>query len=1127
MKNLIVIIIITFTLNYSFAQDWLWAKQGAANGATLQTRGSAIDASGNIYVYGYYINTIVIGTQTLNAYGGRDIFLTKFNSSGVFQWAIRAGSDGNEDPFGVDVDASGNVYITGGFNLGTGAFVNGQFEEGAIQITSGGGQSVFLAKYNSSGVCQWAKNVGDNAAGARAYDILVDNNDLIITGFFKTNITLGPGDINEQIFAAVDTRDFFIAKFDNTGTITWAKQYHSNNANTNILKLAKHDGVGYYGGGALFGNLTFDDLGPTTLSSAGSGDVFIFKIATDGTFSWAYNEGDALDDQIKDITSDASGNLFITGYIQGSYNFGGIPITTNSADFFIAKYNSSGVISWITNSNIAGADLANGIKLFNNYIYLTGYFNGTVSIGDNQLISGGGKEAFIASFDNTGTPIDANYSSGALDNVGENIEIDSKGNTYVSGYLYSAATIFNATTINNADANPDLFLAKYNWTVKMDNTDVSCNGGSDGSATPTPIGGTAPFTYLWSDGQTSQTAVNLSAGTYSVTVADFASTQAIDYVTITEPAAALSLATVVTNVVACPGATGAIDLTISDGTSPYTQSWSTGAITEDINGLVAGTYSVTVTDANGCQETTSAIVECSDSWVGVNSDWNDVGNWTSGSVPDATTNVTINAGVSPVIDNNFQCNDLTLNAGFSITINPNASLIVNGDANLAGDLTIESDNTGTGAFVNLGAFVSSGTHTVNRYLSTSEFHMVSSPITTGDLSLYTAEADLIDLLGYDETDNTADWMNGWDNTVAGAMTACKGYAAKFANSLTLSYIGTVYAGAQNINVTNTDGAEIADHEGWNLVGNPYPSPIDWDAASGWTKTNINDEIHFWDGSQYADYNNGSGTNGGTRFIPAMQGFMVKCNNVGGAGNLAMDNNVRVVSTQSYWKSTIENELKLNLSYGSNKDELVVRFMEEATENYDNYDAYKMYTNVADIPNVFTLSEDSRNLSINTFSAFGESKTVKLGYKVETTGTYTFNLVSSSFGNNVLMLIEDTETGITTNLSQNGSLSVTLNQGESSNRFLLHITKSLNIDNISAIPDMFAYSNEKNIYVIINNFNVNMNYKLYVFDITGKEIFNELISEKTTSVNLQNYDTGFYVVKVISDENNFTEKVFLK
>jgi gliding motility-associated-like protein len=130
---------------------------------------------------------------------------------------------------------------------------------------------------------------------------------------------------------------------------------------------------------------------------------------------------------------------------------------------------------------------------------------------------------------------------------------------------------------------------------------VSCHAGSDGQITLSVAGGTAPYTYLWSNGATTQAANGLSAGTYTVTVTDANGCTAQSSATITQPAQVLSGTTTTTSNISCfSGSNGSIDLTVSGGTGPFTFMWNTGATSEDLTGLPAGTYTVTITDFNGC-----------------------------------------------------------------------------------------------------------------------------------------------------------------------------------------------------------------------------------------------------------------------------------------------------------------------------------------------------------------------------------------------------------------------------------------------------------------------------------------------------------------------------------------------
>lgn len=136
--------------------------------------------------------------------------------------------------------------------------------------------------------------------------------------------------------------------------------------------------------------------------------------------------------------------------------------------------------------------------------------------------------------------------------------------------------------------------------VAFTQTNIVCKGATTGAIDITPSGGTAPYTYLWSNGTTTQDLTNVAAGNYSVTVRDASNCTVVLNVTITEPALVLNLAGTEVNAT-CNGANnGSADLTVTGGAGPYNYSWNTGATTEDITGLAPGNYSVTVTDGNGC-----------------------------------------------------------------------------------------------------------------------------------------------------------------------------------------------------------------------------------------------------------------------------------------------------------------------------------------------------------------------------------------------------------------------------------------------------------------------------------------------------------------------------------------------
>ena len=144
-------------------------------------------------------------------------------------------------------------------------------------------------------------------------------------------------------------------------------------------------------------------------------------------------------------------------------------------------------------------------------------------------------------------------------------------------------------------------------TVSANCTDATSSGGTDGSSSAVPSGGVSPFTYLWSDGQTTSTATGLAAGNYSVTVADVNGCTGTAICSVNEPPFC-TVTTSATNVSCYGGNDGNASAAFSGGIPPYTYNWSTGQTDSIATGLVAGTYSLTVTDNTPCTEFASITI---------------------------------------------------------------------------------------------------------------------------------------------------------------------------------------------------------------------------------------------------------------------------------------------------------------------------------------------------------------------------------------------------------------------------------------------------------------------------------------------------------------------------------------
>ncbi len=201
-------------------------------------------------------------------------------------------------------------------------------------------------------------------------------------------------------------------------------------------------------------------------------------------------------------------------------------------------------------------------------------------------------------------------SNTTTDNVLDNVE-----QVYISAPPAGAYTVQVTHKGTLQGGNPQPFSLIISGTafdllqiaLKTSQTVVICNGGSDGTATVIACGGTPPYTYFWSDGQTTTTASGLAAGTYTITVTDASSLSSSETITLTDPPAlTLSL---FQNDISCNGVNNGNAIVIAnDGVPPYSYLWSTGSTSDGIFALPPGTYGITVTDANGCTASGSVTI---------------------------------------------------------------------------------------------------------------------------------------------------------------------------------------------------------------------------------------------------------------------------------------------------------------------------------------------------------------------------------------------------------------------------------------------------------------------------------------------------------------------------------------
>ncbi|MFN5355655.1 MAG: T9SS type A sorting domain-containing protein, partial [Bacteroidota bacterium] len=280
-------------------------------------------------------------------------------------------------------------------------------------------------------------------------------------------------------------------------------------------------------------------------------------------------------------------NVTVTGNVMDG-NSNGVVIQ----DFKNGGTNATHSSLSITNNDIRNS-VSNGVHVLANTSALG------ITVGSNKLTGNGGH-----ALRNDGTDVlsaTCNWYGSTASGV---VTASISGSATFSPWIVNG-TDFDLVTLGFQPVPGSCTGTLVNTTITSQ-VNVLCFGNSTGSINLTVSGGKPPYLYNWSNGVTIQDPSGLAAGTYTVTVTDANGSTSTISATITQPAAALSASTSGTNVLCFGNATGAADLSVSGGTTPYSYSWSTGATTEDLSGIVSGSYNVTVTDANGC--TTSSGV---------------------------------------------------------------------------------------------------------------------------------------------------------------------------------------------------------------------------------------------------------------------------------------------------------------------------------------------------------------------------------------------------------------------------------------------------------------------------------------------------------------------------------------
>jgi F5/8 type C domain/Beta-propeller repeat/Fibronectin type III domain len=432
-----------------------WSK---SFGSTAGDVGQAVafDSGGNLYMTGYFQGTVnfggTCGTLSSNS-SSADILLAKYSATGTCLWAKDFGGTNTDQGNSVAVDSSGNVIVTGYF-IGTANFGGGS-------VTGLAGYNIFVAKYASDGTYQWAKTFGDTTVGgsgyAIAYGVAVDTSgNVAITGRFADTIDFGGGSITA---ASGGYRNVFVAEFNSAGGHQWSKGF-----STPVDDYAW--GIDMDGGGNVLITGQFKntiDFGCGSLTSAGGYDVFVAKFSSSGSCSWSKRFGDASDQVGTGVAVDSSGNVYLTGYFQGTVNFGGSDIVGYCCqnNIYLAKLSSAGNHLWSKKFGVASESKGYSIATdSSNNVAITGVYSGNVDFGGGP-ISGSSlyTNVFVAKYDSNGNYLSANgFVTTTGGSQGSGVAMDGSGNIGMTGYFLNSID-FGQGTLTSTGAL-DGFLVK-------------------------------------------------------------------------------------------------------------------------------------------------------------------------------------------------------------------------------------------------------------------------------------------------------------------------------------------------------------------------------------------------------------------------------------------------------------------------------------------------------------------------------------------------------------------------------------------------------------------------------------------------------------------------------------------
>lgn len=607
------------------------------------------DENGNMYLGGSTESNSGISTPgshipVIPAQSGTTGFLVKFDGSGGRVWGTYLNGEVN----GMDLGANAEVYLAGRTDRETGIATTN-----AHQAQIGGGfTDGFICRFNGNGTQVWSTYYGGGGTDQLNAITVDPDGNVVACGYTDSNTGIATLSPNYS-----GTRDGFITKFTASGTRLWGR-YFGGNGSDELFSCDTDIAGSIHVCGETQSTSGIATNGAHQALFGGEYDGYFGRFKPDGTLMNASYYGGANTDRLYSIAVTPGAFIHVAGESESGNN-----ISTTGAWFTNYQGSYDGILAsfcttqeaWVTTTLETCAGAADGsiaVQLTGGGLTNSITLNGEVDLGSSALFTdlGSTVPGAVTEYDLSFSSIIGSCSGAApamtilmygpppltTSLVGAFVTCPGTAtggvNAMVEGGTppYTYAWSNGATTMNISDVVAGVYsqvvtdangcTATSSGTVTelppilptiVSTQDPLCNGDTSGSIDLDFTGGVPPITFAWSDGSQIADPTGLAAGVYTVVITDQFDCEATASATLTDPPALFLTVTVTNENV---GNDGAVDLQVAGGTPPYTYIWSNGSTGQDLAGLAGGTYSVEVTDANGCLDDVNVVVN---SFVGV------------------------------------------------------------------------------------------------------------------------------------------------------------------------------------------------------------------------------------------------------------------------------------------------------------------------------------------------------------------------------------------------------------------------------------------------------------------------------------------------------------------------------